>query len=57
MGEQNIVLHTDMYVHSGQKQQTKGVRGFLEGKTGLDRVCYGGLRGSDGSTGTEGMLT
>ena len=39
MGEHNIFYHTDMYVHAVQGQQTKGVRGFLEGKTGLDTAC------------------
>ncbi len=47
MGEQNIVLHTDMYIHAVQEQPTKGIRAFLEGKTGLDTVCYGGWRGFD----------
>ena len=38
--EQNKVLRTDMYVQRVQGQQTKGVRGFLEGQRGLDTVCY-----------------
>jgi len=39
MGEQNIFWNTDMYVHAVQGQQTKGVRGFLGGEMGLDKVC------------------
>ena len=37
IGEQNIYLHTTVYVHPGYGQQTKGDGGFLEGKIGLDR--------------------
>ncbi len=40
MGEQNIVFHTDMYIQAVQEQQTKGIRAFLEAKTGLDSACY-----------------
>ena len=29
-----------MYVQAAQSQQTKGVRGFLRGKRGLDKVCW-----------------
>jgi hypothetical protein len=50
IGEQNIVCRTTMYVQNAQRQGTKGVWGFLEGQTGLDKVGYGGLRGSHPST-------
>jgi len=38
MGEQNIFWNTNVYVQAAQRQQRKGVRGFLEAKMGLDKV-------------------
>ena len=38
MGEQNILWNTNMYVQRVQGQETKGVRGFLGGQKGLDKV-------------------
>jgi hypothetical protein len=36
IGEQNIYLHTDVYVHAGILNKGKWVEGFLRGKTELD---------------------
>jgi len=41
-GRTKYFWNTNMYVQAVQRQQTKGVRGFLRGQKGLDKVCYGG---------------
>jgi len=38
MGEQNIFWNTNVYVQGVQRQETKGVGGFLKAKMGLDKV-------------------
>ncbi len=53
MGEQNIYWNTHMYVQSVQRQQTKWLRRFLRGQTGLDRRDMEGSGLAPGVSGAE----